>query len=84
MISRAYTYPIMIAWWYDHHNKLLDKRVLINTDSSSDILFAEAFDQLKISRDGLRPVATPLVGFNGPSPQPLGMIELSVLMGTHA
>ena len=59
------------------------KRVLIDTGSSSDIMFASAFDQLGISRDRLRPVTTPLVGFNGSSTQPLGMIELPVLMGTH-
>ena len=59
------------------------KRVLIDTKSLSDILFALAFDQLKISKDRLWPVAIPLVGFNGSSTQPLGMIELPVLMGTH-
>ena len=59
------------------------KRVLIDTRSSSDILFASAFDQLGISRERLRPVATPLVGFNGSSTQLLRMIELSILMGTH-
>ena len=46
-------------------------------------MFTLAFDQLRISKDSLRPVATPLVGFNGSSTQPLGMIELPVLMGTH-
>ena len=46
-------------------------------------MFASAFDQLGISKDGIRPVATPLVGFNGLSTQPLGLIELLVLMGTH-
>ena len=35
------------------------KRVLIDTGSSSDILFKSAFDQLGISKDRLRPVATP-------------------------
>ena len=43
------------------------KRVLIDTGSSSDILFTSAFDQLGISRERLRPVATPLVEFNGAS-----------------
>ena len=28
-------------------------------------------------------MASPLVGFNGSNTQPLGMIELPVLMGTH-
>ena len=59
------------------------KRVLIDPGSSSNIMFALAFDQLGISRDKLRPMATSLVGFNGSSTQPLGMIELPVLMGTH-
>ena len=59
------------------------KWVLIDTGSSSDILFASAFDQLGISRERLRPVATPLFGFNGSFTQPLGMIELLILMGIH-
>ena len=59
------------------------KQVLIDTGSLSDILFASAFDQLGISRERLRPVAKPLVGFNEASTQPLGMIELPVLIGTQ-
>ena len=59
------------------------KRVLIDTGSSSNILFVKAFDQLKISRDRLQSVTTPLVGFNGSSTKPLRMMELSVLMGTY-
>ena len=58
------------------------KRVLIDTSSSSDILFAEAFDKLGISRDRLRSVATPLVRFNGSTMRPFRMMELPVLMGT--
>ena len=59
------------------------KRVLVDIESSSDITFASAFDQLEISRDRLRPVATQLVGFKGSSTRPLRMVELPVLMGTH-
>ena len=59
------------------------KRILIDTNNSLDILFVEAFDQLEISRDRLRPVATPLIGFNGSTIKRLGMMELPVLMGTY-
>ena len=59
------------------------KRVLIDTGSSSKILFTEAFDQFEVSRDGLRPVATPLFGFNRSTTKSLGIMELLVLMGTH-
>ena len=59
------------------------KRVLIDIRSLSNILFALAFDQFGIFKDRLWPVATQLVGFNGSSTQPLGMIKLLVLIGTH-
>ena len=38
------------------------KRVLIDTRSSSNIVFAEAFNQLRIFRVRLRLVATLLIG----------------------
>ena len=60
------------------------KRVLIDTGSSLDILFVETFNQLGISRDRLRPVTTPLVGFKGSTIKPLRIIELPVLMGTYS
>ena len=59
------------------------KWVLIDTESSSHILLASTFDQLRISKDRLRSVATLLVGFNRSSTQPLRMIELPFLMGIH-
>ena len=59
------------------------KQVLIDTENSSNIMFASAFDQFRIFRDSFQPVATPLVGFNGSSTQSLEMIELLVLIGTR-
>ena len=59
------------------------KWVLIDIGSSSDILFTSAFDQLKISKGRLQPMASPLVEFNESSTQLLGIIKLPVLMGTH-
>ncbi|GAV60246.1 hypothetical protein CFOL_v3_03777, partial [Cephalotus follicularis] len=40
-------------------------RILIDSGSSTDILYKHAFHQLRISVDQLRPVKTPLVGFAG-------------------
>ncbi|GAV64598.1 LOW QUALITY PROTEIN: hypothetical protein CFOL_v3_08116, partial [Cephalotus follicularis] len=56
------------------------KRILIDSDSSADILYT-VFDQLRIPADQLRPVKTPLVGFAGKMVHPLGWIELSVVAG---
>ena len=59
------------------------KKVLIDTGSSAYILFAEGFNHLRVSRERLRLVTTPLVKFNGSNIKPLGMMELPVLMGTY-
>ncbi|GAV85505.1 hypothetical protein CFOL_v3_28941, partial [Cephalotus follicularis] len=39
------------------------KRILIDSGSSTDILYKHAFDQLRIPADQLKPVKTPPVGF---------------------
>ncbi|GAV59925.1 LOW QUALITY PROTEIN: hypothetical protein CFOL_v3_03456, partial [Cephalotus follicularis] len=57
------------------------KRILIDSGSSSDILYKHAFD-LRILVDQLKPVNTPLVGFAGEMVHPLGSIDLSVVTGT--
>ncbi|GAV78445.1 hypothetical protein CFOL_v3_21913, partial [Cephalotus follicularis] len=58
------------------------KRILIDSGSSTDILYKHAFDQLRIPADQLKPVKTPLVGFAGETIHPLGSINLSVVAGT--
>ncbi|GAV66292.1 hypothetical protein CFOL_v3_09802 [Cephalotus follicularis] len=58
------------------------KRILIDNESSADILYKHAFDQLRIPVDQLNPVKTPLVGFAGEMVHPLGSINLSVVAGT--
>ncbi|GAV64394.1 hypothetical protein CFOL_v3_07912, partial [Cephalotus follicularis] len=58
------------------------KRILIDSGSSADILYKQAFDQLRIPADQLKPVKTPLVGFTGETIHPLGSINLSVVAGT--
>ncbi|GAV70791.1 LOW QUALITY PROTEIN: hypothetical protein CFOL_v3_14289, partial [Cephalotus follicularis] len=58
------------------------KRILIDSGSSTDILYKHAFDQLRIPADQLKLVKTPLVGFTGETIHPLGSINLSVVAGT--
>ncbi|GAV66043.1 hypothetical protein CFOL_v3_09554, partial [Cephalotus follicularis] len=57
------------------------KRILIDSGSSTDILYKHAFDELRIPADQLKPVKTPLVGFAGENIHPLGSINLSVVAG---
>ncbi|GAV61271.1 hypothetical protein CFOL_v3_04799, partial [Cephalotus follicularis] len=58
------------------------KRILIDSGSSTNILYKHAFDQLRIPADHLKPVKTPLIGFAGEMIHPLGSINLSVVAGT--
>ena len=41
------------------------RRVLVDNESSVDILYYSAFQQMRLGRDQLRPVNSPLVGFRG-------------------
>ncbi|GAV74963.1 LOW QUALITY PROTEIN: hypothetical protein CFOL_v3_18443, partial [Cephalotus follicularis] len=57
------------------------KRILIDSGSSTDILYKDAFD-LRIPTDHLKLMKTPLVGFAREMVHPLGSIDLSVVAGT--
>ena len=50
--------------------------VLIDNGSSTDIIFASAFDKMGIGRDKLEPVNTHLRGFSWETVLPLGSIQL--------
>uniref|UniRef100_A0A2N9GLL2 Reverse transcriptase domain-containing protein n=1 Tax=Fagus sylvatica TaxID=28930 RepID=A0A2N9GLL2_FAGSY len=59
------------------------RRVLIDNGSSADIIYLMAFQQMKIGKDQLQPIETPLVGFAGTNVYPLGVISLQVVAGTY-
>ena len=59
------------------------RRVLVDNGSSADILYLPAFQQMKLGRDRLRPVNSPLVGFGGMRVQPVGTVTLPVVVGAY-
>ena len=59
------------------------RRVLVDNGSSADILYYPAFQQMRLERDQLRPVNSPLVGFGGMKVQPVGTVTLPVVVGAY-
>ena len=59
------------------------RRVLVDKGSSANILYYPAFQQMRLGRDQLYPVNSPLVGFCRMKVQPVGTITLLVVVGAY-
>ena len=59
------------------------RRVLVDNGSSTDILYYPAFQQMRLGRDQLHPVCSPLIGFGGMKVQLVGTIALPVVVRSY-
>ena len=61
-------------------NKTIHK-VLVDNGSSTDIIFASAFDKMRIGKEKLKPVNACLCGFSGERVLPLRSVQLVLTLG---
>ncbi|KAK3013837.1 hypothetical protein RJ639_009483 [Escallonia herrerae] len=57
------------------------KRFLVDTGSSADIIFEDAFNQMEISDNRVKPISSPLYGFTGASAPVRGIASLTIVVG---
>ncbi|XP_065007888.1 uncharacterized protein LOC135638614 [Musa acuminata AAA Group] len=57
------------------------KRVMVDTGSSVDVLYFDAFNRLGLTQGDLTPAASTHIGFTGDSISPLGTIVLPITIG---
>ena len=59
------------------------RRVLVDNESSADIFYYLAFQQMRIGRERLTPSDAPLVGFGGMKVMPVKSVMLPVIINTY-
>jgi uncharacterized membrane protein len=57
-------------------------KLLVDNGSSANIIFADVYDKMGLSRDLLQPPDTPLYGFGGRVIHAVGKVLLPVSFGT--
>ncbi|GAV65876.1 hypothetical protein CFOL_v3_09390, partial [Cephalotus follicularis] len=77
-ITTPYDDPLVIHANFANHNVL---RILMDNGSSVDVLSLKAFKKMNLSRDGLKPIRSPLVRFTGDVLDHEGLITLPVTLG---
>ena len=59
------------------------RQVMLDNDSSTDILYLPAYPQMKLDKGKLRAMEEPLVGFTSDKVCPIGIVTLSITVGTY-
>ncbi|XP_065036622.1 uncharacterized protein LOC135672095 [Musa acuminata AAA Group] len=57
------------------------RRIMINTGSSADVLYLDAFQKLGLTKGSLKPICSVLTGFTDDSISPLGTVTLPLTLG---
>ena len=59
------------------------RRILVDNDSSANIIYLSAFQQLKLDLGRLRSFKSPLVSFSGNRVYPKDIVTLTITVGSY-
>ena len=59
------------------------RRILVDNNSSADIIYLSTFQQLKVDPERLHPFESLLVSFSGNRVYPKGIVTLMVTVGSY-
>ena len=80
-VRQPHNDPLVIMLTIEWFNT---KRVLMDNNSSADIIYLAAFQQLKLDPKRLRSFDSSLVSFSGDIVYPRGIVTLTVTVGTYS
>ena len=79
-IKQPYDDPLVIMIMIEGFNT---GKVLVNNESSTDIIYPFAFQQLKVDPKRLRPFESPIISFSGDNVYPKGIVTLMITAGSY-
>ena len=71
---------LIVSIWEKDYNT---HQVLVDNESSTDILYYPAFQQMRIEREQLVLTNTPLIGFGGTRVYPFGVVTLPITVDDY-
>ena len=72
--------PLVIMLMIEGFNT---RRILVDNNNSTDIIYLSAFQQLKVAPERLHPFDSLLVSFNGDKVYPKGIVTLTVIVRAY-
>ena len=79
-VKQPHDDPVVIMLMIEGFNT---RRILVDNDSSVDIIYLSAFQQLKVAPERLHPFDSLLVSFNGDKVYPKGIVTLTVTVRAY-
>ena len=79
-LHHSHDNALVVSIWVKDYNT---HQVLMDNESSTDILYYPAFQQMRIEREQLVLTNTPLIGFGGTRVYPFGVVTLPITVDDY-